>query len=142
MDGDGDMDFVTTLGLVKGIIPTDYHHISWYENNLDEAKTWNKHYVSRLDYAFDVDVGDIDNDGTLEIVVTAHESKGSLIVFDKTKSGWQKITLRDNWPAVNRVHLNDIDGDGDLDITATADTGNRISQDGQQSLVWWRNNIQ
>jgi hypothetical protein len=78
--------------------------------------------------AEDLDVGDINRDGYIDLAVGASDEGGINVYYgDGTGIGWQRATSglpADGW--TNRVQLVDIDQDGLLDIVAAHSTGPRV----------------
>ncbi|MBN2009920.1 VCBS repeat-containing protein [candidate division KSB1 bacterium] len=106
VDNDGDLD----------IIISNYHspnpEIYWYENP-DElnGSLWKAHIIGK-GYGHDVEVGDIDNDGDLDVVTC-----------DKTKLVLWRQVQPDSWKSQviytksgEGTALADLDGDSDPDI--------------------------
>lgn len=124
IDNDGDLDIIT--GNHQGDV---YVLQNPYPGNVDQE--WNKYRISRYNVSSghdlrEIDVGDIDGDGDLDIVV-ADEDKNMVIWFENSD-----ITSYENWKAhvidesdhylkwCHDVELGDIDGDGNLDIAVAA----------------------
>ena len=112
MDGDGDVDI---------LIPEWYSHsrLEWYENPLpdgDPARDpWKLHIIGGP-RAHDIEVGDIDGDGHMEIVTRTQGADGDKIVIRKQRAdgSWAQRVI--SCPAGEGLALGDIDGNGRLDI--------------------------
>ena len=133
IDNDGDSDIVS--GNHQGDI---YVLENPYPYNVDQE--WNKYSISRYNVNSghdlrEIDVGDIDGDGDLDIVV-ADEDKNMVIWFENSD-----ITFSENWKEhvidksdqylkwCHAVELGDIDGDGDLDIA--------VAVAGSNTFLWY-----
>jgi hypothetical protein len=91
--------------------------------------------------AEDIDAGDIDRDGDIDLVVGASDDGGiSVYLGDGTGSNWQRATAGlpvEGWCV--RVQLYDIDEDGLLDIVAAHSSGPRVwlnTGDGAWEPAW------
>ena len=109
VDNDGDPDLVVTVD--------EDGKTFWYENprpSGDPATTrWKSHRIGlNGDYVKDVELGDIDGDGRLDVIVRGHQI---LNVFKQNNNNyWSSISI----PIHNKegLDIGDIDNDGDLDI--------------------------
>jgi len=128
IDSDGDLDIVTSnhqgdVFILENAYPEDIY------------REWNKYRVNNYDISKghnfrEVDIGDIDSDGDLDIIV-ADEGKNGVLWFENSGT-----TFYENWEMhiidksnqylkwCHFVELGDIDGDGDLDITVAAAASN------------------
>jgi len=112
LDGDGDSDI---------LISEWYTHdrMEWYENPGPDgnpaADPW-KHHIIGGPRAHDIEVGDIDGDGNLEIVTRSQGKDGNQIVVWKriNDTSWTKRVIP--CPPGEGLALGDIDGDGYLDV--------------------------
>ena len=107
MDGDGDLDLV---------ISEWYTHdrLEWYENPAPDgdpaAAAWKQHIIGSP-RAHDVQVGDLDGDGALEICTRQQGDQGNEIaVWKRTGDAWAKRTIA--CPVGEGLAIGDIDGDG------------------------------
>ena len=130
IDGDGDLDIVAT----SGSFSSSNARIVWYRRNANGTYSGQNMIMSGVVSAIDVEAGDIDGDGDLDLVL-------ALNLFDQI--GWfrnngngtfQSVISIDsgNADAVRDLHLADVDSDGDLDVMACNYNDNRVN--------WYRQN--
>jgi hypothetical protein len=115
MDGDGDLDIVSTSYM--------NYSIDWYEN----GNSWNKTNISNsAGYSESISVVDLDGDGDMD-VVSANNYDSRLEWFENGNS-WNKTVIAGSLDGIKSVASADLDGDGDLDIiTATGNDVDKIS---------------
>jgi len=123
MDGDGDADL---------LIPEWYTHnrLEWYENPLPEGDPrvdpWRRHIIG-APRAHDIRVGDLDADGSSEIVTREQGPDGSRIVLwkrtapdawtpDPRQGDWAEHVVDDSVDFAHGMGLADLTGSGRLDI--------------------------
>lgn len=109
IDDDGDVDVVATVD--------EDGKVYWCENprpKRDPKTTrWSCHFIGTSGgYVKDVEIGDIDNDGNLDIVTRCHEVIS--IFKQETHLKWTRV--QKNIHKNEGMDIGDIDGDGDLDI--------------------------
>jgi hypothetical protein len=108
MDGDGYLDV---------LISDWYAHnrMEWYENPAPAgdpaAEPWKRHIIGNP-RAHDIDVGDVDGDGSIEIVTRSQGKEGDEIVIWKriAADSWTKRTI--DCPTGEGLALGDVDSDG------------------------------
>lgn len=112
MDGDGDLDLVISEWYAQ-------NRMEWYENPGPEGNPatdpWKRHIIGNP-RAHNIEVGDIDGDGDLEIVTRSQEAEGDQIVIWKRTSAasWTKRIIP--CPVGEGLALGDIAGDGRLHV--------------------------
>lgn len=108
MDGDGDLDLVVSEWYT-------HDRMEWYENPGPDgnpaADPWRQHIIGSP-RAHDIQVGDIDGDGVVEICTRQQGSQGAEIVVWKQTGAdeWAKRTVM--CPTGEGLALGDVDGDG------------------------------
>ncbi|MEO9571662.1 MAG: FG-GAP-like repeat-containing protein [Polaribacter sp.] len=127
IDGDGDLD----------ILSASYSDdtIAWYKNNGAVNPTFNKIVLTSIaDGAISVNVGDVDNDGDLDILSTSY--RDDTVLWFENDGGvtpsFNKIVITNTADGAQNVNVGDIDGDGDLDILSASKA--------DDSIAWYKNN--
>jgi len=111
IDGDGDLDIVVGDG-------GSSNNVMWFKNprpsgNPTTGSAWTQHTIgTHGDWAHDLEVGDIDNDGRIDVVTGGHGKMH--VFFQGAGQTWTDKNL--STLAGAGMGLGDIDGDGDLDI--------------------------
>ena len=107
VDADGDLDLVVPDGFT----------LHWFENprpaGPPHATPWARHTIGvTSDFVHDVEVGDLDRDGRLDVV----SRKGATdLWFQNAVGPWTRVGLTGAVPAGEGTALGDVDRDGDLD---------------------------
>ena len=136
-DGDGDAD-------VLALTAFDYE-LAWYENTDGQGTfdTRDQNLVADYDFSpgdlfwWDVDVGDIDNDGDIDIVTT--EPLFRDIVWYQNDGNGNFDNIFTTGEALGAVELEvvDVDGDGDLDLAVGHYFGGGYAE--ENSYAWYEN---
>lgn len=117
IDGDGRLDLVVGQGI-------HYHDVYWFEQPADPRDRWEPHLVTdAYEKYHDIAVGDVDGDGTNEIVVLSQASETIFyydIPDDPTVEPWPDTHRHviDDGRRLEGVQLADIDGDGRVEVVA------------------------
>jgi len=120
LDNDGDLDIVSGSNSTE-----DYEVIAWQNDGTPFSGTWTQHDVgASADHVSSVAVGDLDNDGDLDIVSGSSSGEDYEVIAwqnDGTPfSGtWTQNNVGASADSVRSVALGDLDNDGDLDIVGS-----------------------
>lgn len=115
MDNDGDLDILFSYGSLL-----DPGEISWYENTDGQGSFSSRNNIGSIidnNYA-ELDAGDTDNDGNMDIVIQHDNTEIALYNDDNGDGTFSPSTLipLDITTRVRSIELVDIDNDNDLDI--------------------------
>lgn len=131
VDGDGDLDIVVSAGDDNpgSAFRGREDEIVWFENlGGNTFREW------RIDddiaFPADLQLGDIDGDGSLDVVATA-TSANSVYWYKKNGPAWERFTIDENANEPAGCVLEDIDSDGDLDVA--------ICAPGDSTVYWYEN---
>lgn len=114
LNGNGHMDVAGSFN-VRGRNGAIY----WFENIGGTGTSWLTHPVDCCDGLTRLSAGDMDGDGTSDLVA-AYDSNNIRLYLNTGGTGldWTVHTIPELADAVNELYLADVDGDGDLDIVA------------------------
>ncbi len=109
LDADGDLDLV---------IP-DAAALKWYENPLPggdpRTADWLEHTIGSAGANnHDVEVGDVDDDGDLDVVSRRKTGGGTFLWRQDSPTSWSQVTI--TVASGEGIGLGDLDGDLDLDV--------------------------
>jgi len=128
IDNDGDLDAVV------GYETDPEGLLAWYEQINPVTGAWAQHVISStLVNPHSLDVGDLDGDGDLDVVVGEHNTsdgiKARLFIFenlDGNGDSWQAHVIYTGDEHHDGTQLADFDGDGDLDIVSIGWNHSRV----------------
>ncbi len=126
MDDDRDLDAVVGYGHDTA------GKVAWYEQGAVVTDPWTEHLVANITNPQSVDVGDLDRDGDLDIVVGEHDllspASSQLFVFENENGGntWTPHLIHLGDEHHDAAVLSDLEIDGDLDVISIGWTHSRV----------------
>lgn len=118
INNDGRLDAVVGFETISTL-----GELNWYEQPTSPTENWIEHLIAEVIGPMSLDVGDLDDDGDLDVVVGEHNlsdpANASLYVYenvDGVGKQWDQHVVYVGDEHHDGAHLVDIDGDGDLDI--------------------------
>lgn len=132
MDGDGDLDFVVTGGTQTPWTFVEVAEI--YENDGDGSFSLKTSLPQAVDFGSCAKFGDIDGNGSLDLVVLGHAGLNNNKIYTNDGSGAfteSGSTLPFGASSEGEFEFVDVDGDTDLDLIVVgknASTSSRMTQ--------------
>lgn len=97
---------------------------------------WEKDFGGKFSRMRDIEVGDVDGNGTDVIVVATHDQGVVALVRPDGKNGYSVEEIDQEADTfVHEIELGDLDGDGVIEIYATPSEPNRLDGRPQQGIV-------
>jgi hypothetical protein len=127
-NGDGRLDAVVGFEAISA--PGE---VAWYEQPSSAGEAWIKHAIATVIGPMSLDVGDLDQDGDLDVVVGEHslEDPASAKLYVLENVDGRGLRWVSHVVAIGDEHhdgavLVDIDSDGDLDIVSIGWSHGRV----------------
>jgi hypothetical protein len=109
--------------------------VVWYKNE-GNGLSWTKYTIdNNLNAAFGLNIGDIDGDGTIDLVVTTggtYYNGSGVVWYENNHPIWTKHVIDANLPGATWPEVTDVDGDGTMDVIV----GGFVADE----VVWYENN--
>ena len=129
LDNDGDLDIVSGTSSDEG-----YEVIAWENDGSPFAGVWAQNDVGASPSVFSVALGDLYNDGDLDIVSATFGEVAAWVNDGSPFTGlWSQKYAGASTDSVFSVTLGDLENDGDLDIVSGSDSGE------DYEVIDWRN---
>ena len=115
MDGDGDLDILISEWYT-------HNRLEWYENPCPDGDPgvhpWKRHIIGSP-RAHNIEVGDIDGDGQLEIITRSQSAFGEdegnkIIIWKRNADTWTQRVI--SCPSGEGLTIRDIDNDGNPEV--------------------------
>jgi hypothetical protein len=119
IDGDGWPDVVVGFEAISVPGP-----LRWYRNPGSTDSAWARHDIEQVVGPMSLDLGDLDGDGDVDVVVGEHNLKdpasARLLIYENLGAGkaWRQHVVYTGDEHHDGAQLLDADGDGDLDIVS------------------------
>ena len=132
INGDGRLDLVVSEEN-EGKKPDA--HVYWFEQPENSQSSWTRHLVTTEYTTNSMDVADLDQDGSADIVTGEHRGSKRVKIWKNVNRGssWMEYLVSENHESHLGTRVADLDGDGDLEIIS-------IAWDDYPKLHLWRNN--
>ena len=146
MDGDGDIDVMSTVPWWSAETETWHHRFVWYENT-DGNGRFGPLRVTTVDGG-DVSTGDVDGDGDLDVLSASfwfdqntQTTHGRINWYENTDGAGSfndqhVITTGDYVPS---MYVGDMDSDGDIDVMSTVPRWSAETETLHRRFVWYEN---
>jgi hypothetical protein len=107
--------------------------VYWFEHP-KSREDWTRHKLVTQFTTNSMDVGDMDNDGDIDIITGEHRGTKKLAIWENVDNGasWIERMVSTDKESHLGVRVTDLDGDGDMEIVS-------IAWDGYKFLHLWRN---
>ncbi|MFW3146513.1 MAG: FG-GAP repeat domain-containing protein [Thermoplasmatota archaeon] len=100
----------------------NYNHVFWYKNPKTTTGSWTQYTVdSSAERAWTLDIGDIDDDGSLDIVTGAYDGN-RVKLYRQTTSGWSEYNIA-TLTNPTYVRIADFNDDGKNDTLVGGGSG-------------------
>ena len=112
-------------------------HVKLWRPDGSSETLWTKDFGGRFSRMRDAEVGDVDGDGRLDVVIATHDQGVVAVIYQQEDASWrvEEIDADAKTGFVHEVELGDLDGDGTLEVYATPSEPNRADGTAQHGEV-------
>ncbi len=118
INGDGRLDAVIGYEATSA-----NERVAWYEQPASSGGNWTEHVIARIIAPMSLDVGDVDNDGDMDVIAGEHNfkkpSSSRVILFENVDGAglrWRQHVVFEGDEHHDGTVFVDLDKDGDLDV--------------------------
>ncbi len=98
--------------------------VAWYDFDPEHPAKWQRHEIGTNAYSHTLQVGDVDNDGKLDVISGNNGDQGNpecspVIIFFQGSGEWWEVWQQQQiltMEGAYNSYLGDVEGDGDLDF--------------------------
>jgi len=102
---------------------------------------WNPKFGGKFDRLRDVERGDLDHDGTDELVIATHDQ--GVIAIVHPNDGWRVEEIdRQAKTFVHEIEIGDVDGDGKMEFFATPSKPNKLDEEQPGEVTMYKSSPQ
>ena len=134
LDGDGDLDLIT-----GGDSHAGYELVIWQNSGTPFETGWSQYNLGDLSTVYCIAVGDLDNDGDIDIV-SGQDSLPQLLIWENDgtpfEGSWNSQSIAGVPARVNDVAVGDLDKDGYPDIVISTGVSGQTPSDSFKVMAW------
>jgi len=116
LDDDGDLDLAAVLEVEN--------EVRWWKNEDGSGEGWAEFTVGSISLPVEIEVADVDGDGSLDLVTGSDEASGQIEWWENATGDGEVWTLREidqTFANISSLTVADVNGDGDIDFVVTDD---------------------
>lgn len=119
-NGDKKADIIMTEERYPGLEPDG--NLFWFSQPSDNKKEWKKNRIVTQHSMNNLDIGDIDDDGDVDLVTGEHKGKAleTQLWINNGMGQFEKIVIGTGKESHLGTQFYDMDNDGDLDVVSAA----------------------
>ena len=129
-------DGILTIGAEKALLK----HWTMQEGRWNSEVLWERDWKGKFNRLRDIEVGDVNHDGTEDLVIATHDAGVVAVLEPKTANSEQTLIEMDETKDtfVHEIEIGDINGDGKLEFFATPSDRNQSKKSQAGKVVMYR----